>query len=233
MCICGVLTVSQEIPEQPVISPSSGAIFERRLIEKYILANAVDPISGEKLDVSELIEVKAQPVVRPRPPSATSIPALLKIMQDEWDSTMLHSFSLRNQLQIARQELSHALYQHDAACRVIARLRKQVGGAQEALASLQPDSSKVAPSTNGQATVKADAASADSSKPDGLSADIIEILQAKANVLTEERRARGRTLPKELVSADQIKDYKLVDSSAVSVANPYTFFSIPLSSYCY
>lgn len=51
--------VSNEIPDVPVISPSSGAIFERRLIEKYLQENGVDPISGKDMTVEELIEIKS------------------------------------------------------------------------------------------------------------------------------------------------------------------------------
>lgn len=42
-----------------MVSPSSGAIFEKRIIEKYIIENGVDPISGRELHVEELIEIKS------------------------------------------------------------------------------------------------------------------------------------------------------------------------------
>jgi len=43
-----------------VLSPASGSVFERRLIEKYILENGSDPMNGEKLSVEQLIDIKCE-----------------------------------------------------------------------------------------------------------------------------------------------------------------------------
>jgi len=51
--------ISGEPPQDPVVSPKSGHVYERRLILKYIIDNGADPITGEKLDESDLVTVKA------------------------------------------------------------------------------------------------------------------------------------------------------------------------------
>lgn len=52
--------MSNEVPEHPVVSPVSGSVFERRLIEKYIADNGVDPINGKEITVDQLIEIKSK-----------------------------------------------------------------------------------------------------------------------------------------------------------------------------
>ena len=51
--------ISGEPPQDPVVSSKSGHVYERRLIVKYITENGTDPLTGEKLEESDLIAVKA------------------------------------------------------------------------------------------------------------------------------------------------------------------------------
>jgi pre-mRNA-processing factor 19 len=149
-----LLTVSGEAPEQPVLSTKSGLVYEKRLILKQIGDTGKDPNTGEDLTAEDLIDIKTGKLshaniveilhlkllitrsidpttVKPRPPTLTSIPSLLTVFQNEWDSMMLETFTLKQQYQQVRQELSHALYQNDAASRVIARLLKERDSARE------------------------------------------------------------------------------------------------------
>lgn len=147
-----LVTVSGVIPEEPVISRKSGHLFEKRLVSKYIEENGTCPVTGEALSTEDLIAVKSQSaqqqqqqdasssngpqtVKQPRAVIAASIPGMLQMFQNEWDALMLETYTLKQHLDTVRQELSHALYQHDAACRVIARLMKERDEARTALAN--------------------------------------------------------------------------------------------------
>ena len=115
---------------------TSGHVFEKRLIEAYIAENGKDPVTGEELTLDELVELKSSRTVRPRPPTLTSIPSLLSVFQNEWDALALETYTLRQHLTQTRQELSRALYEHDAAVRVITRLSGERDEAREALSKI-------------------------------------------------------------------------------------------------
>ena len=129
-------SISGEAPKEPVVSRKSGNTYERRLIETYISENGTEPTTGEALTVEDLVQVKTTHTVKPRPPTLTSIPSLLGVLQEEWDALALETFNLKQNLAQTRQELSTALYQHDAAVRVIARLTKERDQARDALSKI-------------------------------------------------------------------------------------------------
>lgn len=125
-----------------------GNVFEKRLIEAYIVENGKDPVNNEELTTDDLVELKAARTVKPRPPTLTSIPSLLSVFQNEWDALALETYNLKQHLTQTRQELSTALYQHDAAVRVIARLTRERDEARDALSKITVDGGGL---TNGDA----------------------------------------------------------------------------------
>jgi len=140
-----VCAISGNAPEEPVFSAKTGHVYEKRLIVKHIQSAGKCPITKEELTQDDIVDMKVNKAVRPRPASAASIPGMLSLLQSEWDALMTETFELKSHLDTTRKQLSHALYQHDAACRVIARLlrdrdaaRGQVAQLQEQLANMRP-----------------------------------------------------------------------------------------------
>ena len=71
---CGI---SGSVPKEPVVSKTSGHVFERSLIEKYIASEGTNPKTGAPMEADDLLPLVGSTSVAPRPASATSIPGLL------------------------------------------------------------------------------------------------------------------------------------------------------------
>ena len=130
--------IGGHIPKDPVVNRRTGALYEKALITKHLEMHGLrDPLTNETLTPDDLMHVHggsanaAPGIARMGADSAalgagaTSVPGLLSMLQIEWEALTLEQFSLRQQLATAQQELSLALYKHDAACRVIANLVRE------------------------------------------------------------------------------------------------------------
>ncbi|KAH8425216.1 WD repeat PRP19 family protein [Aspergillus melleus] len=193
--------ISGEAPQVPVVSPKSGSLFEKRLIEAYIAENGKDPVNGEELSTEDLIDVKSQRVVRPRPPTLTSIPSLLNVFQEEWDALALEAYTLRQTLAQTRQELSTALYQHDAAVRVVARLTKERDEARDALSKVTVGASRTAGA--GDEAMQVDSA--------GLPEAVLARIDSTQASLSKTRRKRP--VPENWATSDTLSAYQPIANS--------------------
>ena len=156
--------------------------------------------------------------VKPRPVTATSVPSLIGIFQSEWDAIIGETFELRKQLDQVRQELSHTLYQHDAACRVIAKLMKE---RDEARAALANPASRPASQAPPAAAAPAAAASPAAATPQSMDVDtengITEAMKARMTEKSQElsKGRKKRETPASLATEADIAKFAEVSNHPV------------------
>uniref|UniRef100_A0A5B6ZJI8 Pre-mRNA-processing factor 19 n=1 Tax=Davidia involucrata TaxID=16924 RepID=A0A5B6ZJI8_DAVIN len=229
-------SISGEVPEEPVVSKKSGLLYEKRLIERHISDYGKCPITGEPLTMDDIVPIKTGKIVKPRPVQAASIPGMLGLFQNEWDGLMLSNFALEQQLHTARQELSHALYQHDAACRVIARLKKE---RDEAMTLLAQAERQMPMSVSTTATVNASALSNEKRAAEdeamgpggkkmrpGISASILAELTDCNAALSQQRKKRQ--IPSTLAPVDALERYTQLSSYPLHKTNKPGILSVDI-----
>lgn len=120
-----------------VVTPSGHICRRSLLLSKLTENGGVDPFQPDRpLREDDLIALAASSSSSPMPPrplQASSFPSLMTAVQGEYDAVVLELFDTRQALTDARQELSQALYQNDAAARVIARLVAERDAARQKL----------------------------------------------------------------------------------------------------
>jgi pre-mRNA-processing factor 19 len=190
-----ICSISGQPTDNPVASPKSGAVFDRAIITKYLEEFGRDPTNEAELRADELIPlVLNNHISETLRPNTTSIPALLKSLQNEWEVNMIYTYRIRRELQRARQELSHSLYRNDAALRTIARLNQQLTTARAALAGMQ----RVDPSMDMEISTGGD-------EDLSLDKELIDAIDEKTGELTTKRRQRGKEAPEDDAKVDEMK----------------------------
>ena len=210
---CGITGVA---PSEPVVARTNGALYERRVIEKHIDEHHRDPLTNEPLSKDDLIPVRSGAASGPRAVAASTIPGLLSQLHTEWDAVMLEQFSLRQQLTSAQQELAHALFKHDAACRVIAKLISERDEARRA-AGL--------PVEAGRANVDGELGALRDTREDGDSAGLPPTLREEINSKTEQLRAarKRREIPRDVPRPADLGNYvEVADLSPSHVSSTGT-----------
>eukprot|EP00607_Mallomonas_marina_P010929 CAMPEP_0182424146 /NCGR_PEP_ID=MMETSP1167-20130531/10268_1 /TAXON_ID=2988 /ORGANISM="Mallomonas Sp, Strain CCMP3275" /LENGTH=506 /DNA_ID=CAMNT_0024603717 /DNA_START=143 /DNA_END=1660 /DNA_ORIENTATION=- len=226
--------ISGEVPQNAVVSKKNGYLYERRLIEKYIEVEGKCPVSGVELVESDLIPVQANKAVKPKPISASSVPGMLTMLQNEWDEHMIEMYTLKSHLDTTRQELSHSLYQHDAACRVIARLMRERDEARAMLSALQSQGISLSLSSssgtelnereienrnerererNGESPMEQEnnEREREKEKETALDKTVIEAINEKCAELSAGRK--GRKVPEGLLSRERVSSFNIAASN--------------------
>ncbi|XBH96494.1 hypothetical protein VPH35_086865 [Triticum aestivum] len=228
-----VTTVSPALGFASGARPCAWAFFPDFVLVLVPQDHGKCPVTKEELAMDDLVTVKTNKIPKPRPLQAASVPGLLGMFQNEWDALMLSNFALEQQLHTARQELSHALYQHDAACRVIARLKKERDESRTLLAQAErqiPISAAgpapVAAVTNGKRALEDEVGPDGKKIRPGINPVIIDELTECNSVLSAQRKKRQ--VPPSLAPIDALERYTQISSHPLHKTNKPGILSIDI-----
>ena len=111
-----------QIPKHPVVSPQ-GVIFEKEAIQEHLKNSSFCPVKNVPLRFEDLIDIEVtQPTSYPTAIRAASFTDYLNGLTQEWNVVQKELYETRKQLAQCQRELAQALYEKEAAKRVIARL---------------------------------------------------------------------------------------------------------------
>jgi len=127
------------------------------------------------------------------------------MFQNEWDALMLETFTLKKHLDTTRQQLSQALYQHDAACRVIARLQRERDQARAAVQSARE--------SEAHASKSSDVITGRETHP--FPPLFLSALESQSVQLSAARKNRKKLRPKTLAKKDDIAAFKETSSHSI------------------
>eukprot|EP00536_Pseudo-nitzschia_multiseries_P002601 jgi/Psemu1/322623/estExt_fgenesh1_pg.C_350005 len=158
----GIILCNDEV----VVTPSGHICIKRLLLAKLAENGGLDPFETARdlpLSLDQLVTLRANHHPRassgiPPRPQATSLPGMLGLIQKEYDALVLELFDTRKALEETRRELSQALYQNDAAIRVVARVAQERDAARQQLEQWNASASASASAT---ANATANAAASD------------------------------------------------------------------------
>ena len=134
--------------DEAVVTPSGHVCLKRLLLTKLMENGGMDPFEDKRpLSEDQLVTLNTTASVAKPKPSAMSMPSMLQTVQTEYDALVLELFDTRKALEETRRELSQALYQNDAAIRVVARVSQERDTFQQQLEQWKASASASASAT--------------------------------------------------------------------------------------
>ena len=127
-----VCTITGKPTTEPVVSLKTGKIYEKSTLQKHIDMYGTSPFNNAPMGHEDYISIKGQTdSTEATPLDKQSVHELVAMLRDDYDSVAIESFSMKKYIEDLRRQLSHSLYQNDAAYRVISRLMKERDQARE------------------------------------------------------------------------------------------------------
>lgn len=127
-----VCSITGKATTNPVVSLKTGKVYEKSTLAKHIDMYGTSPATNQKMTHNDYLELKGQnKIEETNPLEKKGVHELVEMLRDDYDGVSIEIYAMKKYIAKLRRELSHSLYQNDAACRVVARVLKERDEARE------------------------------------------------------------------------------------------------------